>query len=223
MENIAPTQIPVAEETQTLVELPKQNNFLVILLSTLLFLSVSVAGFFAYQTQNLVKELTLLRTEPTPSLEPIVQPSQMPIVNTDLIPGWKTYNNEGLFMFNYPGEYAESGMGIISPLNATRNQKDTTLQNGELKLEFYPEKFERDMTVESCWRDHSSGGAEILSKKKVNIGNVSYETIIWQGLGTGEFTCIVNNGYRILINKYPAETTRQGEYEKILSTFKFTN
>jgi hypothetical protein len=50
---------------QVVVE-SKGNNFLVILLSILLFISLAIAGFFAFQTQKLVKELSILRSNPTP-------------------------------------------------------------------------------------------------------------------------------------------------------------
>lgn len=226
------TQISNAEPVSTITPVvsadtngqrSKANSFLVVLLPILLFVSVAIAGFFAFQTQKLVKELQEVRNEKISIPNVVVEPTYTPVATIDLITGWKTYNNEGFFTFQYPSDYTESGMGIMSPLNSTVNYKDATLHDGELKLEFYPEKFEGNMTVESCWKDHVSGDGEILSKKKVYVGNVSYETIIWQGLGTGEFTCLANNGYRLLINKYPAETTRQDDYEKILSTFKFTN
>lgn len=54
----------------------KNNSFLVSLLSTLLLLAVLIAGFFAYQTQNLVKELNTIKNKeaigqtPTPSVSP---------------------------------------------------------------------------------------------------------------------------------------------------------
>lgn len=68
---VAPVVTP-----QVVIKQPKQSNFLVILLSVLLLLSVLIAGFFALQTQKLVKELTILRTEPTPvaTVEPTTEP-----------------------------------------------------------------------------------------------------------------------------------------------------
>lgn len=44
----------------------KQSNFLVTLLSILLIISCLIAGFFAYQTQKLVKEITKIKNVPTP-------------------------------------------------------------------------------------------------------------------------------------------------------------
>lgn len=65
-----------------------QSNFLVILLSILLFISVLIAGFFAYQTQKLVKELrnTAVATieptaEPVATSSPSPEPSLTPIAS----------------------------------------------------------------------------------------------------------------------------------------------
>lgn len=54
----------------------KTSNFLIILLSILLFISVVIAGFFAYQTQKLVNELNVLRNQPNPvaTTEPTAEP-----------------------------------------------------------------------------------------------------------------------------------------------------
>ena len=55
-----------------------QSNFLVILLSILLIISVLIAGFFAYQTQRLVAELRVkneeLRIVPTVTTQPATKP-----------------------------------------------------------------------------------------------------------------------------------------------------
>lgn len=216
------TQLTTQTETNLSSSIPenrnttnKSNGFLVTLLSILLLMSVFIAGFFAWQTQNLVKELTNLQ----PSSNQ--QPTSTPLATNDPMVDWKTFNSENSsFSFKYPQDYKLSGMSIISPLNPNRNQKDATLQNGELKVEIVVEDFNGDMTVESCFKDHSDSGV-ITGKSSVKIFDTEYETIKWQGLGTGEFTCIQNNGKRYLINKYPTETTRQEEYKQILSTFKF--
>ncbi|KKP47245.1 MAG: hypothetical protein UR39_C0005G0058 [Candidatus Woesebacteria bacterium GW2011_GWA1_33_30] len=64
---------------------PKNNNFLISLLSILLLLSCIIAGFFAWQTQNLVRELTESRNQnlTTPSQTPIqtIIPSQAVVIN----------------------------------------------------------------------------------------------------------------------------------------------
>lgn len=77
------------------VKIEKNNNFLVTLLSVLLLISVFIAGFFAYQTQNLVSELTKLQPTSTPIVE--ATPTPDPTVN------WKTYTDNKLnISFKYP-------------------------------------------------------------------------------------------------------------------------
>jgi len=77
-------QIEPAQKMET-AEPKKNSSFLVILLSILLIISVLIAGFFAYQTQNLVKEITKLQVIPTPIT------STEPIPTTDPTTDWKVH------------------------------------------------------------------------------------------------------------------------------------
>lgn len=72
----------------------KQNNFIVTLLSVLLLISVFIAGFFAYQTQRLAKELRVMSDESKPT--PVA--TQTPDPTAD----WKTYVDPAGFSFSYP-------------------------------------------------------------------------------------------------------------------------
>ncbi|KKP47716.1 MAG: hypothetical protein UR39_C0003G0118 [Candidatus Woesebacteria bacterium GW2011_GWA1_33_30] len=84
---------------------PKQNNSLIILLSVLLLISCIIAGIFAYQVQNLTKEIKKLKTEQLLT--------QTPAPTLDLTANWKTYTNEDL-SFKYPSDWLRSG-DVISP------------------------------------------------------------------------------------------------------------
>ena len=66
----------------------KTNSFLVTLLSVLLLISVFIAGFFAYQTQNLVKELVKIQAIPTltATAEPSIIPLQTPTASSSATP-----------------------------------------------------------------------------------------------------------------------------------------
>ena len=89
------------EQNNPVIQLPsnpKPNNFLVTLLSILLLLSCVIAGYFAYQTQNLVKELQGIRNQnpATPT----------PTTTTDPTADWKTYTNEKYgFYLKYPSSF----------------------------------------------------------------------------------------------------------------------
>ena len=73
----------------------KHNNSLIMLLSVLLLISCIIAGFFAYQTQKLAKELQEIRSQE------LVKQTPKPI--SDSIKDWKTYTNTD-FVFKYPSE-----------------------------------------------------------------------------------------------------------------------
>lgn len=84
MEENIPQVVSTPTET-TEVTPAKNNNFLITLLSVLLLITVFIAGFFAYQTQNLVKEMVALRGTPEPRVSPTVEPtpdSSVPHVTT---------------------------------------------------------------------------------------------------------------------------------------------
>lgn len=95
MENQTP--ITPSVTPQVVVEQPKQSNFLVILLSILLFIAVAIAGFFAFQTQRLVAELKIKNEE---LIVKTPEPTAEPITTTDPTTDWKTYTNKN-FSFKY--------------------------------------------------------------------------------------------------------------------------
>lgn len=111
---------PIAPEVtpQIVVEQPKQSNFLVILLSVLLLISVLIAGFFAYQTQKLVKELQGIRSEkktaPVATTEPIAEPiaTNSATVTSDPTVNWKMYTNEK-YTFKYPPRLMQDKNGKV--------------------------------------------------------------------------------------------------------------
>ena len=103
------SQTPTVDNPQTTVmqtvdEKPKKNNFLVILLSILMLLALAIAGFFAYQTQKLAKELSEFKNQnlATPTSEP---ESTFPMYTEPNSPiaDWKTYKvNELGIEFKLP-------------------------------------------------------------------------------------------------------------------------
>ena len=99
MDPVSEQKVTINQEEKPAAVEPKQSNFLVILLSSLLILSCLIAGFFAYQTQNLVKELNNLKTN-TPKVEPT------PVTTPDPIADWKTYiNTSSNYQIKYPNDW----------------------------------------------------------------------------------------------------------------------
>lgn len=108
--------------------IPKQSNFLIILLSILLIISCLIAGFFAWQTQKLVKELTAYRLQPTATQTPTPTPN--PTAD------WKMYTSEKYnFSFKYPNDlniYVNSDIykGVQNTILITKENKQTTSPGG---------------------------------------------------------------------------------------------
>jgi len=104
----------VEQKTPTTVH-GSSNSFLATLLSILLLISCVIAGFFAWQTQNLVKELTVYRQQPTETPTPTPDPT------TD----WQTYINDDYgFSIMYPSELDVTATEVnISKNEAEINQK----------------------------------------------------------------------------------------------------
>lgn len=112
-------QIPTEQ-----LNLPQKNNLVIIVLSILLFISVAIAGFFAFQTQKLAYELKIIRITPTtiPTIIPIVESSSEPVATTKATPdptaNWKTYKNDQYGMsFKYPS-YLKLEVENIKPVNS---------------------------------------------------------------------------------------------------------
>lgn len=225
MENQIPVT-PIVDNPQTVMERSKPNNFLVILLSVLLFLSVAIIGFFIYQTQKLTKELTVLKSAfpiPTASNGPTFKP----VSSTDPTINWKTYTDKlHKIEFNYPSEYTfQSNQGsyyIMSPLLPPG--KGYELRDGELKVEFYFNPIRENDTLDKYASEiKTNSESNILNEEKIKIANKEVIHFQFQGHGDSDLYLLIHNGFRIQIAKYPIETSRQLEFDQILSTFKFIN
>ncbi|EKE04925.1 MAG: hypothetical protein ACD_19C00429G0085 [uncultured bacterium] len=121
MQENNPVPTPVVSPP-VVIEQSKQSNFLVILLSSLLIISVAIAGFFAYQTQRLVAELRVKNEElivktPAPTVEPVATEKS----DVDPTANWKTYTNTAYkYSISYPSTYvvsnqADGAIGVVPP------------------------------------------------------------------------------------------------------------
>lgn len=212
---------------------PKTNSFLVILLSILLIISISIAGFFAFQTQKLVKELTALKTEekvvavttPEPTTEPVATESS----EADPTANWKTYTNKVFkFSFEYPSEY----------------QLTDNLQESTDPLAWTTKKYiQLDNSINSCSMSmmiNPDGFGPWFPNKFLNLA-YSFDTGFYVTTETSSTENLTENVYNLVLSgtdskapytflafaNCPDNQTNRNYLDKlvrqILSTFKFTN
>ncbi len=186
-----------ANEVQTT---PKQSNFLVTLLSILLLISCLIAGFFAYQTQNLVKELTAYKLQQEET--PIATTSPDPIID------WKTYTNSELgFSFRiapvlkYPEAVVPSESnsfsnreGISSPLELSEsdillestiytNIDEASLKKVEVALSsdtgnILDQPFQPIGSIKKI--KNLENGGSIFEESPINPKEASYYIAVWK-------------------------------------------
>lgn len=205
MESVTQENAALPQAQLTSIEQPKQNNFLVVLLAVLLSLSVSIAGFFAYQTQTLVKELTLLKSSPTPvsSTEPTFDPTA----------DWKIYtNNDFGFSFYYPKDYklVTDGWEKIGD-----NPKGHYVVNvGDPSDEF-------NINIDIRKSSSRSGG----NYKEITVA----DTTAYEDLDSvGKYVFFEKDGYSydmqvLSLDSNKTNTEENLVFDQILSTFKFTD
>jgi hypothetical protein len=215
MENqapVTPVNQSVGEKVIQTEQQPKKSNFLVILLSILLFISVVIAGFFVLQTQKLTEELITKEDKSggdTATVE-ITLPTTSPVsVNKN----WKKYTNSD-FSYQYPEEWTEgqSGQTIVSNqagANITNFTKDMPMYNECMKLEIT--NITNDLLVKYYSYDL---GTEMCSNQ-ANMNNK--EAWITKVDGDGFQPGLIYDYNEVI---YPNSLK---VFDQILSTFKFTN
>ncbi len=210
---------------------PKTNDFVILLLSSLLILSCLVAGFFAYKTQNLVKEITKLKSVPTQ----IASATPTPDPTAD----WKTYTNEKYgFEFKYPESIntknkitndifdlymnGEEQNRVIISINQIKTFQTEPLEwwNTQ-KIDVYSKLPSScfDLTKEATIiSNHNAGTVVKQFDKEITIGK-SKDT---KGCGVWPYNItflLIPNSQGILKITYEAGYSIQSE--DILSTFRF--
>jgi len=220
---------PQTTVTQTVDQKPKKNNFLVVLLSILLFISLVITGFFAYQTQKLVKELADYRLQTTviPTPEPestfpmYTEPSPDPTVD------WKTYANQE-FSFKYPkdvslDEILASNLITIAFITELEDFKNLGGSSGDPS--FMAIEYNQPLKISEV-----PFGTKILEQSDVLIDNKKAKRYFTE---VNELQNGYNMGDKITRVIYKDSSSwlgitliRQEQtqiFDQILSTFKFTN
>ncbi len=235
-----PTQPPIQQPVQIPVEVPiplqpKPNYLKTVIFFVLTIISLSLITYLIFQNQKLQKQVL------NPQISPTIQfPSPTPqtvssiSIPSNEITGWRTYTNLMLgFSFKYPDEYKDpiennNYISLMSPLNSGP-KKGYELQNGELKVEIYTSDASFDETLIDLVKkkkeqsDSLGSNTKILKEEEILIDGINAVKQTWEGMGTGQTILFIRNGKEFGIIKYPAVTSRDDEFDQILSTFKFVN
>ena len=199
------------------IEAPKQNNFLVVLLSVLLIASVIIAGFFAYQTQTLVKELVLLKAVATSISEPTIEPTTKTIATPDPTANWKTYTNASSnYQVKYPSDWKVVNQSAGSMGMVVSESRYIEIGLGEGKsgtvgieeIQMIPPSEEVNLTT-----------TKIVGNLTLRCnGKFTTDTKTWCWVKVPNQEKYLN--IQVFKN---ADDKMNAELDQILSTFKFTN
>lgn len=219
--------VPDQKEVSQPITTSQNNSFLVSLLSILLLVSCIIAGFFAWQTQRLVKELNKLNTTQ-------ITPTPEPQKTTDPTADWKTYtNNEYGFSFMYP-PYLENKGNISGPYTgvstAIRSFSDpATMSEGtDMLFDGYVVYYVSDINALNfeTYLQNEKGAmdnaeyASMTGAKRVSLQN--------KGVGfvtdtRGYYYFPSNDNKKVVVFGYTQKNQSfKPVFDQILSTFKFT-
>lgn len=168
-------------------------------------------------------------TKPTTSRSSYEPSPTTVVTNNASIPGWEIYSNS-LYAISFPNNYTytngdvENGIKISSHLNA--NHQGYSAQYGELLISIVVRPY--DKTVEDYLTEYRKtfigvpNFTESIHKTTVNGINAS---IYSNNVNSAQDYLFIHNNELFEIIHFPLSTSlmREGEFSKILSTFKLNN
>jgi hypothetical protein len=147
-------------------------------------------------------------------------------------PSTSFYTNPQLGVsFSYPTTYQAPKLSnnelisLISPLDPNRHSKNSGLSETELKVEIYVVKnYGKNVEEAAKEADKQSDelGTRFDTKEWRSLAGQKAYYRKGSGLGTFENYILVVNNNSYTIAKYPAETTRQSEFDSLLQTIQFS-
>jgi hypothetical protein len=198
------------------MEQPKNNNSLIILLSILLFISLVIAGFFAYQVQNLTEEIKKLEIEELAA--------QISSPTLDSTANWNVYmDSGGLFSFKYPNNFSiqvtDDPELIVLTGYSGDNVEEIYIdwrkkEFSNITVDEYIKKMERTDIINS--KIETSLGLDMVVVTHGKLGGQF-------GVSKGEdrVFIIYSRGNRLIKLTTSVSTNTFEKFDQILSTFKF--
>jgi hypothetical protein len=198
----------------------KSGNFLTTLLSLLLLLAVGAAGFFAWQTQNLAKQLQTIVNNPEPTMLAVAEPTSTP----DPTANWKTYSNDQSgFSFMFPEDYEvlEDSETII-----TLSYKSQLFDNPNHYLKIFPQHTVNYSSLKQCGSENTA--FPCIPNGKVSDANIGgrvarrFELIKSAEVVGANYEIIQFSEPKIEVEMNLSGGELREVFEQIVSTIKFT-
>lgn len=213
--------VPVAPSNPQDSTSPKpKSKLLLIAIGIVLFLIIagSVAGFYVFKNQSDIS------TRPTA----MPQITSTPIAMPDLTSDWKTYEGAE-FSIKYPhdftilDDYSQNILvSIMSPLSKIARKGHEPAES-ELKIEILSSEnttktLDEIIDIEKQKPNERSTDPFIFEEKSLNISGQQAKMLKTQ---YSALYYVIHENMLFRIIQYPPVTTRQSEFEQILSSLKF--
>ena len=225
---VASAAVPANDKQPKTNEIQLRYSFPVIILSILLVISVAIAGFFAFQTQNLSAELIKIKAGVSPVASTV----------PDTTANWKTYTNSKYnYSLQYPQELELSenctviAMGThltcvkSSDFGVLLNERDGDRFNNSMNnkkgfallIDLVIPEYGYDIYMLQKEYKQNYTNVELLTTDKTPIlkvlSNNDAGNVVWLMINN-------NNVYRVTS---PFNTQKYPVIDQIISTFKFIN
>lgn len=207
----------------------KGFSSLIIILGVILIIGILVGTYY----------LGRVDIKPAPSIQPITEnPTQSVATQQPQVPAdsdetvnWKTFTSSGISLsFKYPTdcESPKEGVAVISLSCYADKNIDrtwgTVVTNNDLTITINYERNTNNESLDDYLNRTKKTYRTLTDLRDLTIGG--QPTKAWKStnqLVNNDFYHVIYNGSSIDIVKHPVETTKQKEFDQILSTFKFTN
>lgn len=213
-----PINQPVSETVIQAEQMPKKGNFLVILLSVLLLVSVSIAGFFAFQTQRLNEELRMKNGElkqPTQNTIDESSNESVPTVIPDTTSNWLKFESKDGLVLKYPPEWTVVNNMYIS--QKSFDPYSTSRRSGiynVIEIHKFTSKLVADQTNKE-WFTGITTGPEVVTEQGVT------RTVVESGkVETGESYLVTKKQASVAVDQIRAYIIKaEVLYEIVLSDY----
>jgi hypothetical protein len=197
-----------------------------LILCAILILGTTIAVLLIKSQQKTLDNIFKPSSESAPTLT--TDKSSNEALTNGTEDDWRTYSNVNLgISFNYPSNYrflseSDHSVDIFSPLDPQKPSLD--ISSNDLRVTIDKELAWKNQTLDQFIKNRLGQDSRINHRAEAMIGGFNAVEVQSQSLNTGDEGIdffLSKDGYFYIISKTPLETSRQNEFDQILSTFKF--